>query len=450
MDRRKFLKSSCLTTTALLGLKAYSREVSASTMALIKSSNMSSLTSLSWNGELRSDPDNIINLPIFTDNSSGLLYRVVSVAGSIMSDGLVNPNRCDGMAAFSLPSGNYALIKNHETSGYDSSLDIDRSYRSPQDKGAYDGGTTTLELTPSLDVIREHRSLSGTIVNCAGGATPWGTWISCEETYNAHHGYAFEVDPKDTTLKAPRRLTPMGRFKREAIAIDTSTKIVHQTEDSFSGCFYRFIPDQPSLNDLTLSGKQQALKIPNILDTTNSNGFIKVGDDFAVEWVDINDPSASITSQKDQAKSLGATIFCRGEGICMGEDSIFFVSTTGGPGRLGQIWEYKPSVNKIKLFFQSNNKNQFWRGDNIIASPWGDLIVAEDNNSGACKLVGIKPNGQTYTLASVSASSSELAGICFSPDGKVMFFNIQTEGLTIAVISETGTWEEIENLTHHS
>ena len=188
--------------------------------------------------------------------------------------------------------------------------------------------------------------------------------------------------------------------------------------------------------------------------------MISVGDNFPVEWVRIKDPLAKSTKTKIQGKKIGASIFNGGEGIIFTNDknmtsNIFFTCKKGGKAGLGQIWKYSPVNSEISLFYESDNASNLWEGDNINITPWGDLIICEDNGSNACKLIGCTPNGTLYPLGRVAGnSSSEIAGICFSPDGKNMYLNIQDRGKTIAV---TGDWNKIReyrdeldsNLVHY-
>jgi secreted PhoX family phosphatase len=238
----------------------------------------------------------------------------------------------------------------------------------------------------------------------------------------------------------------MGRFKREAVAVDLNDPkgAVYQTEDDYKGLFYKFVPSRPEI----LSGKGElfALKIPGIKNTSNKNGSISVGETFSVEWVPIEDPLAISVKTRTQGKNAGASIFNGGEGIIHTNDkdlttNIFFTCKRGGQAGLGQIWKYSPSKANISLFYESNDANSLWEGDNINITPWGDLIICEDNGSNACKLVGCTPNGTLYPLGRVAGnSSSEIAGICFSPNGQNMYLNIQDEEKTIVV---SGDWTKI-------
>ena len=432
-SKRKFIKRAGQ-SSAMLILFAYGGS------KLLTGNKINSSSKSSWDGFLVKDPNALFDLP------ESLSYKVIISSGDLMTDGLKYGRRPDGMGAFLLKDGSVALVVNHETANMDRSLDLATAYDSYNDR-PYSGGTSSLVLDADGRTLKySHRSLSGTIDNCAGGATPWNTWISCEETDKKNHGYAFEIDPESKSLNGYKRLSNMGRFKREAVAVDLNDPkgAVYQTEDDYKGLFYKFVPSRPEI----LSGKGElfALKIPGIKNTSNKNGSISVGETFSVEWVPIEDPLAVSVKTRNQGKNAGASIFNGGEGIIHTNDkdlttNIFFTCKRGGQAGLGQIWKYSPSKANISLFYESNDANSLWEGDNINITPWGDLIICEDNGSNACKLIGCTQNGTLYPLGRVAGnSSSEIAGICFSPDGQNMYLNIQDEEKTIVV---SGDWTKI-------
>ena len=218
---------------------------------------------------------------------------------------MVVPNAFDGMAAFPLPNGNVRLIRNHEMGD---SADVGIPVGDPHYDGRASGGTTSLEVRISVqdgelavELVDEFVSLAGTIVNCAGGPTPWGSWLSCEETlygpesgYEKPHGYVFEVPVHATGPVDPVPLRAMGRFVHEAVAVDPATGIVYQTEDRWENeaGFYRFIPDTPGV--LSDGGRLQMIAVTEQPRYVTSQGQTQ-GAVWPVHWVDIADPDQAVS-----------------------------------------------------------------------------------------------------------------------------------------------------------
>lgn len=417
-------------------------------------------------GPVVDDPAGLINLP------AGFRSTVVSRTGEEMADGLLVPGGHDGMAAFAGPDGRTLLVRNHELE----SAWTDRSPYGPNNArfGAVDhakvydrgkgvlpciGGTTTLVFdTTNQRLDRHFLSLAGTQRNCAGGPTPWGTWVTCEEV-NAErepneeqwHGFNFEVTPSaEPGLVDPVPLKAMGRFRHEAIAVDPRSGAVYQTEDVGDGLLYRFLPNRPG--KLAEGGRLQVLVLRNLpsADTRNWIGgphVIPVGEPQPVEWLDIDDVEAPLLDLRLRGRSMGAALFARGEGAWWGNDSAYFAMTSGGPLTHGQIFRYRPSPYEgtareatdpgtLELFAEPNDTALLTNCDNVTVAPWGDLLVCEDM-SGYCRLIGITPAGRFYVLAANRLPGVEMAGACFSPDGSTLFFNVQNPGYTVAV---TGPW----------
>uniref|UniRef100_B8HP91 Phosphatase n=1 Tax=Cyanothece sp. (strain PCC 7425 / ATCC 29141) TaxID=395961 RepID=B8HP91_CYAP4 len=398
-------------------------------------------------GPLVTDPEGVLDLP------AGFQYRIFSRVGDRMSDGYPVPGKHDGMAAFAGPNNTTILIRNHELSP----INVEPPVIAEADK-MYDtlctGGTTTLIVSSDRTLIKDFVSLAGTSRNCAGGPTPWGSWLSCEETVvtpaqnvpraatnvNKPHGYVFEVPATATGPVTPVPLKAMGRFYHEAIAVDPRSGIIYLTEDLTDGRFYRFIPAQPG--NLQAGGVLEALKIkdwPTLL--THSNFPLK--QKFAVEWVRIDDPDPVEDTVRVQAYNKGAQQFTRGEGICYSNGEIYFTCTSGGSKGSGQIWRYLPGSTardggSIELFVESPGTEVMDFPDNLVMAPFGDLIICEDGSSGN-DLLGITPAGKIYVLGRNALNRSEFAGACFSPDGQTLFVNIQDPGMTLAI---WGPWQK--------
>jgi len=417
-------------------------------------------------GPLVPDPEGVIDLP------QDFSYKVISRAGERMTDGFYVPKLPDGMAAFAGPEGLTIVLCNHEIySGYPDSMGafghknrlMDRLRR----KEIYDrgrrGGTclgavTTLVFDTKSQELKKHfLSLAGTVANCSGGATPWNTWITCEEEFlraglqfGKDHGYAFEVSVSaDPKITEPAPLKAMGRFVHEGLAVIPQTGIVYQTEDQEDSLIYRFIPDQPGR--LGQGGKLQCLAIRGKpgFDTRNwDRQRIFQGDVLPVHWLDLEDVDTDRNDLRIRGYKLGAARFGSGEGIVFGNGLVTFDCTNGGPRVNGQIWRYKPSPfegtaqeidspGQLELFVEPDDARVIEHPDQLTVAPWGDLLVCEDGE-GDQFMLGITAQKNIYRFARSAVGESELAGVCFSPDLSTMFLNNHDAGLTLAI---TGPWK---------
>jgi uncharacterized protein len=405
--------------------------------------------------------DTLLALP------AGFKYTAFGRTGTIMSDGKPTPPAHDGMAAFKThgsedevdrdhDNGNHrgqliTLVRNHEVSFSAPGVALDPDT-------AYDpmtgGGTTTLIIDAETRLpVRSFVSLSGSHNNCAGGPTPWGSWITCEENtaglargFSQPHGYVFEVDARSTGPVEAVPIKAMGRFVHEAIAVDPQTGIVYETEDRNPACgFYRFIPDRR--NKLAAGGRLQMLAIegrPNYDTRTGQTPF----ETFPVTWVDIENPDP-VNAETDplavfnQGLAAGGAIFKRLEGAWYGDGSVFFNSTNGGNAGFGQVWRYRPrgrSGGHLTLIFESPSADVLDSPDNICVTPGGGLILCEDG-SGQEFLHGLTQQGEIFKFALNTVpgfTGSEFAGATFSPDGETLFVNLQGPGITFAI---WGPWE---------
>ena len=419
-------------------------------------------------GPLRPDPDRILDLP------DGYSYTIVSRAGERMNDDLLVPHAHDGMAAFPGENGRVILICNHELrpANFDQSAFAgefntqlnavtEKLYDQGGGKTPGAGGTTTTIYNPETRTTeRQHLSLAGTELNCAGGPTPWGSWLSCEECFESpgnglsagrivhrdqRHGYVFEVPSSAEGLVEPVPIRAMGRFEHEATAVHEPTGIIYMTEDRHHSLFYRYIPKVPG--KLHEGGKLQALVIDEqpAFMTHNWSGKPQIvpGESLPTRWIDLDKVDSRKNDLRLRGTTQGAATFARGEGLCNAGGDMVFTCTIGGPARLGQVFAYRPSPHEgqplegydpgqLTLIAEATNESILRNADNITFSPWGDLIVCEDTSS-HCGLVGIRPDGSQYQLADNSHTNSELAGACFSPDGKTLFVNIQYPGMTLAI-----------------
>ncbi|MGE3181028.1 MAG: alkaline phosphatase PhoX, partial [Phycisphaerae bacterium] len=319
-------------------------------------------------GPLISDPNGQLDLP------KGFRYTLFSTQRTKMDDGFLVPGKHDGMGSFPGPDGTTLLIRNHEMMpdwtaiggfGTENELfkDVPREFFFDAGHGVKPclGATTTLVYNTKKQKLEKHfLSLAGTQFNCAGGTTPWGTWITCEENtdvagehYEQDHGYPFEVPARaDGGLTKPVPIKAMGRFRREAIAVDPRTGIVYQTEDLKDGIITRFIPDRPG--ELLAGGRLQALCIADktpcdMRNWTEDEGKpipcenIPVGQSLATRWIDLHDVEAPKDDLRYRAAANGAAVFARAEGIWYGNDAVYIACTNGGKIGAGQIFRYLPS-----------------------------------------------------------------------------------------------------------
>ena len=477
-DRREFLKRAGYSVAGLTALSGPLQAIFARGALAVGSTGVAANNG--GYGPLVPVPDETdgvvrLHLP------EGFEYRSITPTGTPMEDGVLTPGRHDGMAAFNAGPSRYRLVRNHEVNGPVGAFG-DRSK-------AYDpvagGGTTTLEVNRHASQVDSWVSCNGTQMNCAGGATPWGTWLTCEETVNGpdvgndftggnnslltkKHGYVFEVQ---TSWDAGEHTTPVpirsaGRFAHEAVDIDPESGFLYLTEDNFdfpSG-FYRYrAPQNPmTAKRLTDGGTLEMLKIagrPNaVLDKGQTPGVT-----YGVEWVVIDDPdptfapgttnNQAIVAVGDQGRAKGAATFSRLEGIFYDSGKIYLVSTQGGDtpagepppagygDGFGQLWVYDTRRNTLTLLFESPSRTVLELPDNLCISPRKCSLLCEDGPVENF-LRGVTPDGKIFDFARnaiAGRQQEEFAGSTFTPDGKVLFVNIQaSSGLTFAI---WGPWK---------
>lgn len=458
MNRRHFLQTAAGFALGFIGL----RRLTASQTAPLSSHALA----VEGFGPLMPDPQGVLDLP------QAFTYQIISRAGQRMIDGFVVPRNQDGMAAFPDASGLTILICNHEVqSGRSGSYGAfgprNELFRKVDPALVYDvgttggpclGGTTTMVYnTRTGRVDRSFLSLVGTLRNCAGGPTPWNSWITCEETVERadwrlakDHGYCFEVPAMVTpALVKAVPLKAMGRFNHEAVAVDPASGIVYETEDRSDGLIYRFLPRRAG--QLAAGGRVQALGMREHarMDTRNwKERLVHPRSTFEVTWVDLDNVDSPDDDLRYRGFEKGAARFARAEGMWYGRTAVYFACTNGGFKKKGQIWRYRPSryegepderhvPGRLELFIEPDDGAFVENADNVTVTPWGDLILCEDG-SGEQYLVGVTPAGQLYKFARNAMGRSEFAGATFGPDGATLFVNIQNPGLTLAV---TGPWQ---------
>lgn len=368
------------------------------------------------------DRDRVFDLP------RGFRYSVLDRVGSRMSDGYSVPARPDGMACFLASDGSHVLMRNHELTDVE---DGPTSGGMPVPDEAYDrqagGGVTRLVIDPRDGSLRSSNLvLTGTLYNCAGGPSPWG-WLTCEESIEPGHGFVFAC-PIDASSVA--RLEPIrayGRYRHEAVAIDPRDHAAYLTEDREDGAFYRFAP---ASRDRPFEGTLQAMAVADPGRDLGASG-LRVGETLSVSWIDLDGTDSPDDDLRMRAVQRGAATVNRGEGAFWYGDRVYFTSTDGGPRHAGQVFALDPRRDELTLLAQAEDES-LDHPDNLCVTSFGDIYLAEDGG-GDQYLRVLKPDGRVLPFGRNARSQGEVAGVCFSPDERTLFVNLQHDGLTLAI-----------------
>lgn len=470
LSRRQWLKSATAASMGFAGLTAFAARGGAKPLPLA----------------LESDPAGLLDLP------KGFSYTILSRTGDAMTDGFFTPGSPDGMATFAIPGDpdRVRLVCNHELNptvtdrgafgpdhGLARRLAPELIYDRAPDGRPLLGGTSSFTYNlKTRRVEQSNLSLAGTTQNCAGGRTPWGSWLTCEERADQaghltgkDHGWVFEVPAMATSPVVPVPIKAMGRFMHEAAAVHPPTGIVYLTQDEPRCLFYRYLPN--AKGELVKGGRLQALAIRGhkMADLRNwpvdaepgwGAGTVKVGTKLPVEWIDLDHVEAPDGDLNQRGAAKGAALFSRGEGVIFGlspdgQPEIYFTTTDAGEAQTGQVWRYLPSPQEgqpgernapaqLELFYESPGSEAMEAGDNVTIAPWGGLILCEDRpvqKGNRNHLQLLTRQGDLVPFATnMHPQNGEFTGICFSPDDTTLFVNIQRPGITLAI---NGPWETI-------
>ena len=477
-DRREFLRRAGMSVAGLTALSGPLQGIFARGALAVDSTGVAPDNGgYGPIGPVPDSTDGVVRLHL----PEGFEYRSFTPTGTPMDDGVATPGRHDGMAAFNAGPSRYRLVRNHEVNGPVGAFgNAAKAYDT-----AAGGGTTTLEVNRHASKVESWVSCNGTQMNCAGGATPWGSWLTCEETVNGpdvgndftggnnsllqrKHGYVFEV-PASWDAGEHQKPVPIrsaGRFAHEAVDIDPATGFLYLTEDNFdfpSGFFRYRAPQNPmTAKRLTDGGTLEMLKIEGrnnaVLDKGQTPGVT-----YGVEWVKIADPdptfapgttnNQAIQAVGAQGRAKGAAIFSRLEGIFYDSGKVYLVSTQGGDtpagepppagygDGYGQLWAYDTRRATLTLLFESPSRTVLELPDNLCISPQKSSLLCEDGPV-ENYLRGVTPAWEIFDFARNAIprrEGEEFAGATFAPDGKVLFVNIQaSSGVTFAI---WGPWK---------
>ncbi|QLH21054.1 alkaline phosphatase PhoX [Streptomyces sp. Rer75] len=421
-------------------------------------------------GPLVADPKGILALP------EGFTYRIITRTGeTTLESGESTPSNHDGTATFEGPRGATLLVNNHELAGPRKDWPhpvplIDGLVYDP----AASGGCTVVEVAKHGDHVSEWVGIAGTATNCAGGRTPWGTWLTCEETEDKagqngmtkDHGYVFEVDPQDRKAnRNPKPIKALGRYAHEAVVVDPKRGHLYLTEDASgpNGLLYRWVPPhgfEHGRGQLrTLKDDAGVLQAPKCYDSgghfvDDLSRATKTGTVYGVDWETVLDRDAKSVSVRKQFKDGEITRARKLEGMWWADGGAYIVSSYAreeSPVQHdGQVWFYDPKRRTLTLKVllgvnpDPSKDGAFDGPDNITVSPYGGLVIAEDGE-GIQHLFGATDDGRTYPIArndlnigsAEEPEFSEFTGVVFSPDGGTLYANIQDPGIMLAI---TGPW----------
>ena len=364
------------------GLKAQASVMASGSAAPKSTELLAAIARLGELGPLLPPDENGLRLP------AGFRSRIVARSGVAPSKNseVVWHRAPDGGAVFASADGGWVYASNSEL----------------RDAA---GGVRALRFDASGEVVDCYSILENTTSNCAGGATPWGTWLSCEEH---EQGLVFECDPQKPGNGEARPL--LGRFEHEAVAVDLANDQLYLTEDQRDGGFYRFTATR-GLPDLSAG----QLEIASVIQRGNSQ---------MIEWLPVPDPLATNTATRYQVEGYQA--FRGGEGIAFHDGAVYFTTK-----RDNRVWSYETESRELRVIYDiETSTDPVLAGvDNVTVTPRGDVLVAEDG--GDMQLVMLAPSKDSDQLSAypllqvVGHDASEITGPAFDPSYTRLYFSSQ-------------------------
>ncbi len=351
-------------------------------------------------------------------------------------------------------------------------------------------GTTAIPFAGGVKVAGL-KSAVGTVANCAGGVTPWGTYLSCEENYEQfwgdvdfvkggervfpangwafqwwkhlpyppeHYGWVIEVDPKTGQAK---KHTSMGRFAHESATVvptEDGRCVVYSGDDANDRCLYKFISrDAYSLENGTLY-------------VANLNDGVWV----PLVWSESEILKKHFSSQlevliraREAALLVGGTPLDRPEDVERDPTTgAIIVALTNNKhkgnfyGSLLKIEEHNVDPKSLKFTHSTlllgGAQSHVACPDNMAFDKGGNLwfttdVSGRDIEKGAYRGYGnnslfVMPKagpsaGMAIRIASAPVDA-EFSGPWFAPDGKTLFLSVQHPGEESLPGNYTSHWPD--------